>query len=152
MRIRYTMLAITINLNRAPKSAVEEEYLAGGLRRLVAVDLATTANWKLLLPVKPAFEAVDHIDIDAIGIERGPKRHRMHVHFVVTIQHHGRVELNRRLENTWRVWVNERMARYTNGSKVHIELLNARHLNYVSKTSGGIRQILSVGAQEPVLF
>lgn len=151
MRIRYTMLAITINTNKAATTAAEELYLTNGLRRFISEVLGNPLNWRRLIPISPDFSAIDHIDVNAIGIERGPKRHRIHAHFVVTIQHHGKVLLNRNMKYKWQDLVNSKIE-YTRGSNVQIDLLNSRHLNYVSKNSGGIKQIHTIGVQEPVIF
>lgn len=146
------MLGVTINTNKAPNNAAEEAYYTDGLRRFISVDLADAVNWRRLLPfVDPDFSAIDHIDVNAIGIERGPKRHMIHAHFVVTIQHHGKVRLNRYLEGHWQRFVTEKV-RYTKGAYVHIQLLNSKHLNYVSKQSGTSKQLRQLGVQEAVVF
>lgn len=145
------MLAVTINTNKAPTNAAEEQWLTDGLRRFIQRDLAVVANWRRLVPVRPSFEAIDHIDVNAIGIERGPKRHRIHAHFVVTIQHHGSVRLNRFVRYKWQDLVNSKLP-YTKGANVAVDLLNARHLNYVSKNSGTTRQLQQLGVQEAVVF
>lgn len=151
LRVRYSMLAITVNTNRAATTAAEEDYYKRGLRKFIEIDLAVVDNWRRLLPMRPDFSAIDHIDVSAIGIERGPKRHRIHAHFVVTIQHHGQLRLNRFLKYKWQDLVNSKLE-YTRGSNVQVDLLNSRHLNYVSKHSGGIKTILNLGVQEPVIF
>ena len=122
--------------------------------------LSKRENWKQLILIEPGFEAVDHIDISAIGIERGPKKHRIHAHFVVTIQHHGKVFwkgdwLHRGTgagsQRAWQDLVNKHI-KYTRGSIASIQLLNSRQLNYTSKYAGSFREIASLGPQQSVTF
>lgn len=128
MRIRYTMLLVTINTNKAPNTAMQEQFYIDGLREFIERTLNTVASWRTVLTVQPSFDAIDHIDVDAIGIERGEERHRMHAHFVVTIQHHGKVMLTKNTNWLWKKLADE-------------------NLNYVTKTSGGIKQIATLGVQ-----
>lgn len=136
--VKYTQLAVTINTNKAATTAFQERYLKEQLARFVRVDLGSVATWRKLINIEPSFDAVDHISIDAIGIERGDKLHRIHVHFVVTIQHHGRVSwkgMQRPLQNV----VNERLPGVV--SYANINLLDTRRLNYAMKMAGTLRQI-----------
>jgi hypothetical protein len=151
-RIRYTMLSVTINTNKAPSTAFEERAYTGELARFIRQVLGRTENWHTLLTVTPApFEqTVDHIDVAAIGIERGPKNRRIHVHFVVTIQHHGSIDFKYH-QRDWQSLV-DRNVRYTRGSYVHVDLLNARHLNYSTKNAGTTKEILAEGAQLPLVW
>ena len=148
--MRYTMLAITINTNKA---AAQEQVLKEDLRRFVTERLTLPEVWAKLINITPSFDAVDHIDVSAIGIERGARRHRIHVHFVVTIQHHGKVNW-RGTQRLWQTEVNSFLT-YASSSNVSVDLLNARSLNYVTKGSGsgGVSKALAVlGVQEAVVF
>ena len=153
-RIRYTMLAITINTNKAATSAAQEQVLKEDLRRFVTERLTLPEVWAKLINITPSFDAVDHIDVSAIGIERGARRHRIHVHFVVTIQHHGKVNW-RGTQRLWQTEVNSFLT-YASSSNVSVDLLNARSLNYVTKGSGSGastgKALAVLGVQEAVVF
>ena len=123
------MLLVTINTNKAPNTAMQEQFYIDGLREFIERTLNTIDSWRRVLTVQPSFnDAIDHIDVDAIGIERGEERHRMHAHFVVTIQHHGKVMLTKNTNWLWKKLADE-------------------NLNYVTKNSGGIKQIATLGVQ-----
>lgn len=151
-RVRYTMLNVTINTNKAPNTAAQEEYLSDGLREFVERTLASVASWKRVLTVRPSFDAIDHIDVDAIGVERGDEQHRMHVHFVVTIQHHGKVMLTKNTNWLWKKLADESLPYADRGCNVNVQLLNASYLNYVTKHSGTLRQLGTLGVQEVESF
>jgi hypothetical protein len=147
------MLAITVNTNKAATTAAQEQVLKEDLRRFITERLTLPEVWAKLINISPSFDAVDHIDVSAIGIERGGKRHRIHAHFVVTIQHHGSVNW-RGTQRPWQAEVNSFLT-YASSSNVSVDLLNARSLNYVTKGSGtaGTGKALAVlGVQEAVVF
>ena len=159
-RVRFTMLAITINTNRAATTEEQEQWYTSQLAAFFQNVLSHREAWRSLIFIEPGFSAVDHIDVSAIGIERGPKRHRIHAHFVVTIQHHGKIiwkgdwrkdGTGAGTEKAWQNLVNK-YVKYTRGSKVNIQLINARQLNYTSKYSGSFREIASIGPQQSVKF
>lgn len=150
VRIRYTMLAITVNTNKAATTAAQEQVLKEDLRRFITERLTLPEVWAKLINISPSFDAVDHIDVSAIGIERGGKRHRIHAHFVVTIQHHGSVNW-RGTQRPWQAEVNSFLT-YASSSNVSVDLLNARSLNYISKGSGGGKALAVLGVQEAVVF
>lgn len=152
MRIRYTMLAVTVNTNKAPNTAMQEQFYIDGLRRFVEVTLNSVASWQRVLTVQPNFDAIDYINVDAIGVERGSERHRMHVHFVVTIQHHGKVMLTKNTNWLWKKLADESMRFADRGCNVQVDLLNSSYLNYVTKHSGGLRQLSSIGVQPAEAF
>lgn len=147
-RIRYTMLAVTINSNKAATTEEAERLYKDELKRFIQTDLAQGDNWRRLIRIEPGFDAIDHIDLSAIGIERGPKRHRIHAHFVVTIQHHGKI-LWRYTQRAWQQLINEKL-RYTRGSNVSIDLMDSRSMNYTNKNAGTTRQLRSIGIQDEV--
>lgn len=153
MRIKYTMLNVTINTNKAPNTAAQEQYYGDRLREFVEQTLNTVDSWRRVLVVEPSFDdAIDHIDVDAIGIERGDVRHRMHVHFVVTIQHHGKVMLNKNTNWLWKKLADEALPFANRGCNVNVDLLNASYLNYTTKNAGNIRTLGSLGVQESERF
>lgn len=152
-RIRYTKLLVTINTNKAPNTAAQEQYYQDGLRRFVERTLNNVDSWRRVLTVEPSFDdAIDFINVDAIGIERGSERHRMHVHFVVDIQHHGKVMLTKNSNWLWKKLADESMPFADRGCNAQVELLNASYLNYMTKQSGNIRQLASLGVQEAESF
>ena len=147
------MLAVTINTNKAPNTAAQEQFYDDRLREFVERTLNTVDSWRQVLTVEPSFDdAIDHIDVDAIGIERGEERHRMHVHFVVTIQHHGKVMLNKNTNWRWKKLADASMPFTNRGCNVDVKLMNASYLNYVTKSAGSIRQLASLGVQEAESF
>lgn len=150
-RVRYTVLAITINTNKAATTALQERAYKDDLERFIQIEFANPENYRTLLDVEPSFESLDHIDISAIGIERGGIKHRIHVHFVLTIQHHGKVVLKKGLQKRWQEFVNERLT-YSSGSNVTIDLMSGRFLNYAAKNIGTSKQIASIEEGERVLF
>lgn len=142
------MLLVTINTNKAPNTAMQEQFYIDGLREFIERTLNTVDSWRKVLTVQPSFDdAIDHIDVDAIGIERGEERHRMHAHFVVTIQHHGKVMLTKNTNWLWKKLADENLKFADRGCNVDVKLLNSSYLNYVTKTSGGIKQIATLGVQ-----
>lgn len=149
-RIRYTMLAVTINSNRAAATEETERLYKEELKRFIQQDLAQADNWRTLIRIEPGFDAIDHIDLSAIGIERGAKRHRIHAHFVVTIQHHGKV-LWKYTQPAWQRLLNEKL-QYTRGSNVSVDLMDSRALNYTNKNAGTVKQLASLGIQDEVLL
>ena len=142
------MLAVTINSNKAATTEEAERLYKDELKRFIQTDLAQGDNWRRLIRIEPGFDAIDHIDLSAIGIERGPKRHRIHAHFVVTIQHHGKI-LWRYTQRAWQQLINEKL-RYTRGSNVSIDLMDSRSMNYTNKNAGTTRQLRSIGIQDEV--
>lgn len=153
MRIKYTMFMVTINTNKAPNTAAQEQYYDDRLREFVEVTLNNVDSWRRVLTVQPSFnDAVDHIDVDGIGIERGAERHRMHVHFVVTIQHHGKVMLNKNTNWLWKKLADEAMPFANRGCNADVKLLNASYLNYTTKNAGSIRTLGSLGVQASERF
>lgn len=142
------MLLVTINTNKAPNTAMQEQFYIDGLREFIERTLNTVDSWRRVLTVQPSFnDAIDHIDVDAIGIERGEERHRMHAHFVVTIQHHGKVMLTKNTNWLWKKLADENLKFADRGCNVDVKLLNSSYLNYVTKNSGGIKQIATLGVQ-----
>lgn len=148
-RIRYTMLAITINTNKAATTAAQERVLKDDLRQFITTRLALPEVWQKLINITPGFDAVDHIDVSAIGIERGSRKHRIHAHFVVTIQHRGRINW-RGTQRKWQAEVNANL-HFVTASNVSVDLLNARSLNYTAKGHGG-KALAVLGVQEAVVF
>lgn len=144
------MLGITLNTNKAPATSYEELVYTSELSSFIRIELGNEDNWRPLVTVEPSFAAIDNIDVSAIGIERGPKNHRIHAHFVVTIQHRGTVGWKYH-QKDWQRLVNAKLW-YTRGSYVSIQLLNSRQLNYTTKTAGTVTQLFAQGAQQPVVF
>jgi len=148
-RLRYTMLAVTINTNKAATTAAQEQALKDDLSRFISVQLALPEVWRKLINITPSFDVVDHIDVSAIGIERGGRKRRIHAHFVVTIQHRGKINW-RGTQKAWQDAVNSTL-QYTQASNVSIDLLNARHLNYAVKGVGAGAGTAGAGAKPKVL-
>lgn len=153
-RLRYTMLAVTINTNKAATTAAQEQALKDDVARFISVQLALPQVWRKLINITPSFDAVDHIDVSAIGIERGGRKKRIHAHFVVTIQHRGRINW-RGTQKQWQEAMNTTM-QYVHASNVSIDLLNARHLNYAVKGVGGAgskpKVLAALGIQDAIVF
>lgn len=149
-RTRYTMLAVTINTNKAATTAAQEQALKDDIADFIRVQLSLPSVWRQLISVSPDFDAVDHIDVSAIGIERGGRKRRIHAHFVVTIQHHGKVNW-RGSQKRWQELMNSTM-RYSQASNVSIDLLNARHLNYAVKHAGTTKTLAVLGIQDAIVF
>jgi hypothetical protein len=149
VRIRYTMLAVTLNSNKAATTAAEEQLYKQELARVIREDLSAANNWRELLPTTTTFDVIDHIDISAIGVERGGVRHRIHAHFVVTVQHHGKLLVPK--QRTWQDFFNRKL-HFTKGSYAVVELMNARRLNYATKNAGTVKQLAAIGVQEEVKF
>lgn len=143
------MLAITINTNKAATTAAQERVLKDDLRQFITTRLALPEVWQKLINITPGFDAVDHIDVSAIGIERGSRKHRIHAHFVVTIQHRGRINW-RGTQRKWQAEVNSSL-HFVTASNVSVDLLNARSLNYTAKGHGG-KALAVLGVQEAVVF
>ena len=150
-RLRYTVLAFTINTNKAATTTVQERALKDDLERFIKEDLGDPASYRGLIDVEPSFDALEHISIDAVGIERGGTKHRIHAHFVMTIQHTVKVVLKKGLQKRWQDFVNSRLL-YSSGSNVNIDLLSGRFLNYAAKYTGTTRQIAVLNEGERVLF
>lgn len=139
------MLLVTLNTNKAASTAAQERFYKDRLARFIRVELGSVESWRTLIRIEPSFDAIDHIDVSAIGVERGPKYHRIHAHFVVTIQHHGKVNF-RYTQKRWQTLVNERLG-FGTGTYAEVELLDARRLNYAVKTSGGKLRPVGGGIQ-----
>lgn len=143
---------VTLNTNHAGNTEAEVNDVINALRRFIQHDLAKIENWRELLIIEPDFDAVENVLVDAIGIEVGGKRHFIHVHFLVTVEHHGRMVVRGR--GSQRPWQNLLRARipYLRGAYASVTLHDSRALNYAAKTGEGDEQIVVHGIQEPVVF
>ena len=118
------------------------------LERFFRDTLGNIDNWRTLIRIAPSFDYVDNVLVDAIGIEIGPKRHFVHAHAAVTIEHHGSIKW-RGTQRKWQEMFNAH-ARLLRGSYVNITLMDADALNYASKYPRD--NIVQFGMQPAVTF
>lgn len=150
-RLRYSMLQVTINTNRAAVSAYQETQFMNELEVFFRTVLSMTSTWRdhNLIDITPSFDAVSTITLDAIGFERQPKYHKIHAHFTVTIAHRGKVSWRSpNAQRNWQDLVNRNLS-FTNGSYVHVRGANSRSLNYISKEA---TRVYSDGVQDAIVF
>lgn len=148
--MRFTVLHVTLNTNHAASSEAEVTYIISRLRRFIRRDLAVQENWRDLISITPSFEAIDKILVDAIGIEVGAQRHFIHAHFVVTIEHNGKILTNKK--GTQLAWQSLMLRKMGLRGYVSVSLMSARHLNYTAKTSNQDTQLRIYGIQDAVTF
>lgn len=144
------MWHVTVNTNHAANSAAEEQRIGDRLERFVRRDLAVLENWRPIIKIDPGFHAVDKIRVEGTGIERGPRRHFMHLHTVVIVEHFGKVYWKhgqRQLQD-----LVKRSMPELRGAYARMKLMSARSLNYVSKEAGTAREIKQLGIQDAVVF
>lgn len=144
------MFQVTINTNKAGKTARETNYIIELLREFIQVQLKKKEVWKSLINISPDYSAVRKILVDAIGIEVGKKRRFVHTHFIVTIEHTGKVQY-KYTQKKWQSEVNNFIP-LLKGSYVMVQLLNSRALNYTAKYSGTRTEIRTLGVQKPIVF
>lgn len=144
------MFQVTINTNKAGNTASETDYLIKLLKDFIARGLKNGEIWKKLINITPDYSAVRKINVDAVGIEVGPKRHFIHAHFIVTVEHVGKVQY-KYTQKKWQEAVNKHIP-IIKGSYVNVQLLNSRALNYTAKHSGQRTEILTLGVQKTLKF
>lgn len=123
------------------------------LETFVRETLSVFENWRGLIEIEPSFDRVDKISVDAIGLERGPRRHFIHAHMTVTVQHRGKIN-HKFGQRQWQELVNRKMP-FLRGSYVAMSLMSARALNYAVKGDTGRRSALPVrtwGMRDAVMF
>lgn len=144
------MFQVTINTNKAGNTEGETDYVIRLLKDFIAVQLKSSEIWKNLINIAPDYSAVRKINVDAVGIEVGPKRHFIHAHFIVTVEHTGKVQY-KYTQKKWQTEVNNYIP-IIKGSYVNVQLLNSRALNYAAKHSGTRTEILTLGVQKTLKF
>jgi len=149
-RLRYTMWHVTVNSNFAPSSSLTERRMVARLKWFVKTVLGDASNWRALVKVEPDFNAVEAVRIDAIGIERGELMHRLHVHFVVTLEHRGKAYARYGREQ-YQALFKKHLPEIKN-PYVSMQLMNASTLNYAMKKNATVEEIASVGIQPSVVF
>lgn len=151
-RRRYTQWFVTVNTNHAARSQAEEAFLLDKLEAFVRGPLSKSDTWRHVIKIKPNWSAVDTIRLESIGLERGGKRHFIHMHFVLLLEHHGKAYLKaggaqRNLQTLLKQFMP-----YLRGPYVQIKPMDASHLNYVAKDTGTQKAVAGVGIQAPVTF
>lgn len=144
------MWHVTINTNHAANSAAEEQRLGDRLEWFVRNQLTRLENWRDLIHIEPSFDAVERVRIEGVGIERGSRRHMMHTHMVIIVEHRGKVShifRKRQLQNL----VNQHLSE-VRGSYVSTKLMSARALNYTTKTEGTAKEIKRLDDLNAVVF
>lgn len=149
-RRRFTGWHVTVNTNHTANSAAEEQRIGDALERFVREDLGRLETWRGLIQIAPGFHAVDKVRVDGIGIERGPRRHFMHMHCVVVVEHFGKVN-HKYGARQWQNLLRQRIP-YLRGAYAHLKLMNTRSLNYVSKEHGSAREVRQFGIRDAVVF
>ena len=149
-RIRYTMFQVTINTNRAGKTARETAFLIEMVREFIQVQLKKSSVWRNLINIEPDYSAVKKIKVDAVGIEVGTKRRFVHTHFIVLVEHTGKIQY-KFTQKKWQTEVNNFMP-LIKGSYVKVQLMSARAMNYTAKHSGKRTQIVNIGMQPTLTF
>jgi hypothetical protein len=133
-RLRYTEFFVTINTNHKPKTAAEEIDLKHRLARFIERDFNHQDTWRRIITVRPSFEVVQTIKVEAAGVEVGPRTGFVHAHCTVIIEHRGEARLRAQgAQAALQDLVISRLG--LNGAYAQIQLGNASILNYVSKTS-----------------
>lgn len=149
-RLRYTMFQVTINTNKAGNTASETDYIIRLLKDFINVRMKQQSLWKNVINIAPDYKAVRKINVDAVGIEVGPKRHFIHTHFIVTVEHTGKVQY-KFTQKKWQEEVNAYIPQIK-GAYCNVQLLNSRSLNYAAKHSGKRTEILTLGVQKTLKF
>lgn len=133
-RLRYTEFFVTINTNHKPKTAAEEFDLKRRLARFVSIDFNDRDTWRQIVTVRPSFDVMQTIKVEAAGIEVGPRTGFVHAHCRLIIEHRGEARLRAAgAQKALQELVTRRVG--LNGSYAQIQLANASILNYVSKTA-----------------
>ena len=148
---RYSQYFITVNTNHKAITAATEHVLKQRVSTFLSTVLPSQLVLADLFVFSPNMSIIDHVLIASAGVERGPKTGFVHGHAVLLIEHHGEVRLKKQgaqaaLQRVFRDSVGSR------GAYAEIQLSSATLLNYVTKTSGTNKEIVSGGIQNEVRF
>lgn len=149
-RRRFTFWNVTVNTNHAANSAAEEQRIGDRLERFVRFELSKIENWRRIIRITPSFDAVERIRLDGIGIERGPRKHRMHVHMAVIVEHHGNID-HKHGQRQFQNLLKEKLPELR-GAYVKMRLGNASSLNYTAKEHSTSKEIKQFGMRDAVVF
>ncbi len=127
-----------------------EKRLVNRMAHFIRTQLGDADNWRTLVHVEPNFDVVRSVRVDAIAIERGPARHFLHAHFVVTLEHRGKAKAAYGREQ-YKQLIQRHLPDVKN-SYIHMTLMNSSTLNYAMKKDATPDELKTIGLQPSVTF
>lgn len=129
--IRVSTMQITINTNRAGRTAAETEQLVMGFKYMME-QLFTRESLNSIIPVREGGRIL-RVKIYSPAIEIGPRFRRVHSHFVMRVTTVGGIDLSRMGPNL-SAWCREFVV-YSHNFYVNVRLLDGRADNYILKST-----------------
>ena len=138
--LRYTDLFVTINSNRSAFNQEDEQMMLQFWKDFMENEIWTKEALEQLIVFYDA-GTVRRVDIMEPVVESGPRQHRIHSHFIMSIRHTGKVALGNMLRR-WRLYINARVHGFSRGVNVQFQLLSSsRSKNYNLKQQERLGEI-----------
>lgn len=137
--MQFTEMFVTLNTNRRPVSAHEEQQMTAIVTDAVMRQMNSREGYLRVLTLKPGTQLVN-VTILSFSVEVGSKLHRLHCHFNLSITHQNGGIIYRRTPNfdpnrrKLRDFFNRIfLQHWTQKCYVDVQLMDTRAKNYNTK-------------------